>query len=64
MHKQARGLDYVYHITQPYWFELGGKQDPDSFGRNAALELEKKIDEIGEENVAAFIAEPIQGAGG
>ena len=28
------------------------------------LELEKKIDEIGEENVAAFIAEPIQGAGG
>ena len=64
MHKQARGLDYVYHITQPYWFELGGEQDPDIFGRNAALELEKKIDEIGEENVAAFIAEPIQGAGG
>jgi putrescine aminotransferase len=29
-----------------------------------ARELEQKIDELGEENVAAFIAEPIQGAGG
>ncbi len=64
MHKQARGLDYVHHITQPYWFELGGDQDAHSFGISAARELEKKIDEIGEENIAAFIAEPIQGAGG
>ena len=29
-----------------------------------ANELAKKIDELGEDNVAAFIAEPIQGAGG
>ena len=26
--------------------------------------LEKRIDQVGEENVTAFIAEPIQGAGG
>ena len=29
-----------------------------------ARELEAKIDELGEDNVAAFVAEPIQGAGG
>ena len=37
---------------------------PDEFGVWAAEQLEKKILEVGEENVAAFIAEPIQGAGG
>jgi putrescine aminotransferase len=37
---------------------------PDEFGLWAARELERKIDELGEDTVAAFIAEPIQGAGG
>ena len=37
---------------------------PDEFGLWAANELAKKIDELGEDNIAAFIAEPIQGAGG
>ena len=36
----------------------------DEFGLWAANELAKKIDELGEDKVAAFIAEPIQGAGG
>ena len=64
MHKQTRGLDYVHHITQPHWFEEGGDDSPEAFGIRAARALEQKIDELGEENVAAFIAEPIQGAGG
>lgn len=64
MHKQVRGLDYVHYINQPHWFELGGDQDPNAFGLQVARELEAKIDELGEENVAAFIAEPVQGAGG
>ncbi len=34
------------------------------FGRRAALQLEEKILELGAENVAAFVAEPFQGAGG
>jgi putrescine aminotransferase len=38
--------------------------EPAEFGRVAALELEKRILELGPENVAAFIGEPIQGAGG
>ena len=64
MHEQTQGLDYIRHIEQPYWYELGGDMSPDEFGLWAANELAKKIDELGEDNVAAFIAEPIQGAGG
>ena len=64
MHKQARGLDYVHHINQPHWFEEGAEEDPNAFGIRVAQELAAKIDELGEDNVAAFIAEPVQGAGG
>ncbi|GHD35767.1 aspartate aminotransferase family protein [Parahalioglobus pacificus] len=64
MHKQARGLDYVHHINQPHWFEEGAEEDPNAFGIRVAQELIAKIDELGEDNVAAFIAEPVQGAGG
>ncbi|MEM1143127.1 MAG: aminotransferase [Pseudomonadota bacterium] len=65
MHEQAVGLNYVHHINQPHWFEVGGiDEDPNDFGIRVARELAEKIDELGEDNVAAFIAEPIQGAGG
>lgn len=64
MHDQTNGLDYVHHIEQPHWFEVGPDEDPDAFGVRIARQLEEKIDELGEDNVAAFIAEPVQGAGG
>jgi putrescine aminotransferase len=64
MHEQTQGLNYIHHIEQPHWFELGGDMSSDEFGLWAANELAKKIDELGEDKVAAFIAEPIQGAGG
>ena len=54
----------IVHIPQPYWFGEGGDMSPDEFGIWAAKQLEKKIEELGENKVAAFIAEPIQGAGG
>ncbi|MEQ6758694.1 putrescine--pyruvate aminotransferase [Pseudomonas aeruginosa] len=54
----------IVHIAQPYWYGEGGDMSPDEFGVWAAEQLEKKILKVGEENVAAFIAEPIQGAGG
>ncbi|MGE8333161.1 MAG: aminotransferase, partial [Pseudomonas putida] len=65
MHEQG-GLPIpgIVHIPQPYWFGEGGDMTPDAFGVWAAEQLEKKILEVGEDNVAAFIAEPIQGAGG
>ncbi|TDF83477.1 aspartate aminotransferase family protein [Pseudomonas sp. H9] len=64
MHAQSGTLPDIVHIPQPYWFGEGGDMTPDEFGVWAAEQLEKKILEVGEDNVAAFIAEPIQGAGG
>lgn len=64
MHEQSGTLPDIVHIPQPYWFGEGGDKSPEEFGIWAAEQLEKKILEVGEENVAAFIAEPIQGAGG
>jgi len=54
----------IVHIDPPYWYQLGGTQSPEEFGRTAAGWLEEKILELGPEHVAAFIGEPIQGAGG
>lgn len=64
MHKQFEPLDYVEHVQQPYWFGEGGDLSPEEFGLRAARSLDEKIQQLGPENVAAFIAEPIQGAGG
>jgi len=52
------------HIMQPYWYGLGGDLSPAEFGLKAAAALETRILELGPDNVAAFIGEPIQGAGG
>jgi len=65
MHSQG-GLPIpdIAHIDQPAWFAEGGDMSPEEFGIARARQLEQKIAEIGPENVAAFIAEPVQGAGG
>ena len=65
MHSQG-GLPIpgIVHIRQPYWYGEGGDLSPDEFGLVAARALEAKILELGAEKIAAFIAEPIQGAGG
>jgi len=42
----------------------GGDESPDEFGLRIARTLEQKIIEVGPNRIAAFIGEPIQGAGG
>lgn len=54
----------IEHIDQPNWWSEGGDMSPEEFGLERARQLEAKLDELGEDNVAAFIAEPVQGAGG
>lgn len=66
MHEQQVGVSIpnVVHIGQPYYAEGGKGMTPEEFGLEAASWLEKKILEVGAERVAAFIGEPVQGAGG
>ena len=65
MHAQG-GLPIpnIVHIGQPNWYAEGGDMTPEDFGLMRARELETKIEELGADRVAAFIGEPIQGAGG
>lgn len=54
----------IEHIDQPYWFGSDRSLSPDEFGLQAAQLLRQKIEELGPDQVAAFVGEPIQGAGG
>ena len=65
MHEQGDlPIPGVAHIEQPYYFEHGKGLSEDEFGLKAASWLEDKILALGAEKVAAFIGEPVQGAGG
>ena len=54
----------IEHVMQPYHFGDGFGEDPVAFGARAAQAIEDRILAVGPENVAAFIGEPVQGAGG
>lgn len=54
----------VEHVMQPYLFGEAFGEDPEAFASRAAQAIEDRILAVGPENVAAFIGEPIQGAGG
>ena len=65
MHAQG-GLplpDFV-HVPPPYPFADAGDEDPEAYGRRVADALDEKIRELGAGRVAAFVGEPLLGAGG
>ncbi|MGX9355723.1 aspartate aminotransferase family protein [Roseobacteraceae bacterium S113] len=65
MHAQGgMPIPDIHHINQPDWWSEGGDMEREAFGLARARELEAAIEQIGAENVAAFIGEPVQGAGG
>lgn len=65
MHAQGgAGMPDFAHIEAPYKFLHGPHMSEAAFAQQAAHALEIKIKELGAENVALFICEPIQGAGG
>jgi putrescine aminotransferase len=54
-------------VPTPYWYgskAAYGDITPEELGRKVAEQLEKKILELGADNVASFSAEPVHGAGG
>jgi len=65
MHAQGKlPIPGIEHVMQPYWFGEGFGEDPEKCAARAANAIETRILEVGPENVAAFIGEPVQGAGG
>jgi putrescine aminotransferase len=64
VHNQFEKLPYVDHIQPPNWYAHGRHQSEHDFGIACAQQLQEAIDRHGADNVAAFIAEPVQGAGG
>jgi putrescine aminotransferase len=64
IHAHGGMIDGIVHIDQPHWWAEGGDHTPEAFGLERAQQLEAKILELGVDKVAAFIGEPIQGAGG
>ena len=65
MHAQGGPLlPGFVHVMQPYKFADGFDENKDAFAARAAQAVEDAILAAGPENVAAFIGEPVQGAGG
>lgn len=65
MHAMSGLLPGVEHVLPPYAYKHARDgESPEAFGRRAADALEERILAIGPERVAAFFAEPVQGAGG
>ncbi|MCW1954720.1 MAG: aspartate aminotransferase family protein [Roseobacter sp.] len=64
MHAQSGMIPDIHHIDQPNWWAEGGDMSEEDFGLERAQQLEKAILDLGEHRVAAFIGEPVQGAGG
>jgi len=52
------------HVMQPYKFADGFDEDEEAFAARAAAAIEERILSVGPEKIAAFIGEPVQGAGG
>jgi putrescine aminotransferase len=66
-HMHAQGdlpIPGIEHVMQPYHFGDGFGEDPEAFAQRAADAIEQRILGVGPERVAAFIGEPVQGAGG
>ncbi|MCU4651983.1 aspartate aminotransferase family protein [Roseibacterium sp. SDUM158016] len=65
MHRQP-GLPVgnVFHAPRPAWWAEGGDMSPEDFGQKVARDTLSLIDGIGVDRVAAFLAEPVMGAGG
>ncbi|CAI8427080.1 MAG: putative aminotransferase [SAR116 cluster bacterium MED-G04] len=64
MHDQGANLPDFHQIRPPYGFLYQGNMDEATFAETSANWLREEISKTGADNIAAFIAEPVQGAGG
>ncbi|MEF9672621.1 aminotransferase [Pseudomonas sp. PCH446] len=55
----------VLHVQCPHFYRYGTEGESEmQFTQRLLLELEQRIEATGPENIAAFISEPVMGAGG
>ncbi len=65
MHEQGDlPIPGIEHVAQPYRFGEAFGEDEESFATRMAAAVEERILGVGADKVAAFIGEPVQGAGG
>jgi adenosylmethionine-8-amino-7-oxononanoate aminotransferase len=55
---------WQHHIPSPYPYRSPVGDDPQAVIARSVAELKAKVGELGQENVAAFFCEPVQGSGG
>jgi adenosylmethionine-8-amino-7-oxononanoate aminotransferase len=56
--------DFIHHLSAPYPYRRPEGMSEDQFTDHLVEEFKAKIRALGKENIAAFIAEPLQGSGG
>ncbi len=56
--------DFIHHLSAPYPYRRPEGLTEEEFTDYLVDEFKAKIKQLGKENIAAFIAEPIQGSGG
>lgn len=59
-----REAGFIHHLRAPGLYRRPDGMSEADFADSLIEEFEAKISELGAENIAAFIAEPIQGSGG
>ncbi|MEP1442150.1 MAG: aminotransferase class III-fold pyridoxal phosphate-dependent enzyme [Hyphomicrobiales bacterium] len=57
-------MQWQHHIPSPFPYRHEAGDDPDAIVEASVKALNAKIDELGEDTVAAFICELVQGSGG
>jgi len=56
--------NYIHHLSAPNYYRASDGMSEAQFCDTLIKEFEDKVSELGAGNIAAFFAEPIQGAGG
>lgn len=58
-------IDDIEHVSTPHYYRYGHADETEwQYSQRLANELDQRIQSLGAEHVAAFIAEPVMGAGG
>lgn len=58
------GEDFIHHVSEANMYARSERMDEAAYCDHLVAEFEARVQQLGPDNCAAFIAEPIMGAGG